>query len=249
MTLSSPEVPVPDVRVWQPAEITSSVGRPGPAATTAAPRPAPSVAAAAVFEVSPTAGIPDAVLNPARLAAQSAGYVAGWNRGREAGQLAVEAETALIRAAEENQARATRDRIALAISALHDAAESLERRPGPNGAEVEELILAGAFQLAEALVGASLADDRIRGRAALARALAAAPRGASVVVRLNPDDLAVLEAAGLAVADSVTIVADATLAPGDAFATSGSTRIDARIQAGLERARRVLLRGGTDGPA
>ena len=165
MTLSSPELPAADVQVWQPAEIAAFPARSAPAGP--ASGPAPTVASASVFEVSPTAGIPDAVLNPARLAAQSAGYVAGWNRGREAGQLAVEAETALIRAAEEDQARATRERIALAVSALHAAAESLERRSGPTGEQVEELILASAFQLAEALVGASLADDRIRGRAAL----------------------------------------------------------------------------------
>jgi flagellar assembly protein FliH len=241
MTLSSPELPAPAVQAWEPTEIAAVPAAP-PTAAAPAGTPVVSVAsAAAVFEVSPTAGIPDAVLNPARLAAQSAGYVAGWNRGREAGQLAVEAETALIRAAEEDQARATRARIALAVSALHAATESLDRRSGTTGAEVEELILASAFRLAEAIVGASLADDRIRGRAALARAMAAAPHDAPVVVRLNPDDIAVLETAGLVSEESVTLIADATLAPGDALATSGSARIDARIEAGLERARRVLL--------
>src|SRR6202012_5780365 len=102
--------PAPAVRAGARAA-TPAVPAAPPASAAPAGTPVVSVAsAAALFEVSPTAGIPDAVLNPARLAAQSAGYVAGWNRGREAGELAVEAETALIRAAEDDQARATRAR-------------------------------------------------------------------------------------------------------------------------------------------
>jgi flagellar assembly protein FliH len=233
MTLSSPERSA-DVRVWEPADIAGGPALPAAGATPSAP------SAAGLFEVSPTAGIPDAVLNPARLAAQSAGYVAGWNRGREAGQLAVEAEAALIRAAEQEQARAVRAQIAQAIDALHDAARAFEHRTGPSPEAVEDLILTTAFQLAEAIVGVNLADDRLRGRAALHRALAAAPSDVAVTVRLNPQDLASLEAAGLDVDAAVTVVADPSLAPGDAVAATASTRIDARIATALERARRVL---------
>jgi len=236
MTLSSPERPVEGFQVWEPAEVR---GR-SAADRSEQNRPAPAPTASALFEVSPTAGIPDAVLNPARLAAQSAGYVAGWHRGREAGQLAVEAEAELIRAADQQQAEALRARIAQAITALHDAAQNFDRRNGPSAEEVEDLILSAAFQLAESIVGASLADDQLRGRAALQRALAAAPQDVPVTVRLNPEDLAVLEAAGLRLDESVSLVADPTLAPGDAHATTAGTRIDARISAALERSRAVL---------
>jgi len=100
------------------------------------------------------------------------------------------------------------------------------------------------------VVGAGLADDELRGRAALRRALALAPRDLPVVVRLNPADLAALGEAAETVDSSVTLVADPTLAPGDAWATSAATRIDARIRAGLERVRKHLVRhevrqGGT----
>ena len=133
-----------------------------------------------------------------------------------------------------------RRQIAQAITALHDAAQDLDRRNGPSPEETEELILSAAFELAEAIVGVSLADDQLRGRAALQRALAAAPKDVPVTVRLSPTDLAVLEAAGLCPDESVTVVADPTLAPGDAHATTAGTRIDARISAALERARGVL---------
>jgi flagellar assembly protein FliH len=235
MTLSSPEYRTDQPQVWEPAEFTA--GAPAPRI-----EPAPDGRPASLFEVSPNAGIPDAVLAPARLAAESAGYVAGWNSGREAGQLALEAEAALLREAAEQEARAARAELDRAIQALRDAARALEQRTVPSADEVEELILATAFQVAEAIVGASLTDDELRGRAALRRALALAPRDLPVVVRLNPIDLAVLGDAAQTVDASVTLVADPTLAPGDAWATSAATRIDARIGAGIERVRKHLVR-------
>jgi len=238
MTLSSPEHRTDQPHAWEPAEFTA--GKPAPrTAVPAAGGPA------TLFEVSPNAGIPDAVLAPARLAAESAGYVAGWNSGREAGQLAVEAEAALVRASAQQEARAARAELGRALQALRDAALSLEQRSVPSADEVEELILATAFQVAEAIVGASLADDELRGRAALRRALALAPRELPVVVRLNPADLAALGEGADSVDAAVTLVADPALAPGDAWATSAATRIDARIHAGLERVRKHLLRQGT----
>jgi flagellar assembly protein FliH len=235
MTLSSPEHRTDGLQAWEPADF--GIGAPVSAAA-----PSPAEAPATLFEVSPNAGIPDAVLAPARLAAESAGYVAGWNSGRDAGLLAVEAEAALQREAAAHEARLARAEFERAIQAVRDAAQSLEQRAVPSADEVEELILATAFQVAEAVVGASLADDHLRGRAALRRALALAPVDVPVVVRLNPADLAALGDAAQGVDASVTLVADATLAPGDAWATSAATRIDARIKAGLDRVRKHLLR-------
>ncbi len=239
MTLSSPEARPEDLQVWQPHDLTASSARPylaPPQTSTAA------AAAADLFEVSPTAGIPDAVLNPARLAAQSAGYVAGWKSGHDAGQLAVEAEAALAREVADQQSQAVRGEIGRAITALYDAAAAFDRRTAPSTEQVEQLILDTAFRIAEAVVGVSLADDELRGRAALHRALAAAPQNTPVTVRMNPHDLAVLAAAGIEHDKCVDLVPDRTLAPGDALAISAATRIDARIGAALDRVRRQLLR-------
>jgi flagellar assembly protein FliH len=87
-----------------------------------------------------------------------------------------------------------------------------------------------------------LRDGATRGSVALMRALALAPVGAPAIVSLNPRDRDLLgeSAAELTAGRDVQIVADASLAPGDATVTSGAISIDARIGAGLDRAREVL---------
>lgn len=217
------------VREWQPAELADLP----PAASTA---PVPN--RLALFEVSTAAGIPRTLLDPARRAAESAGYAAGWAHGIQAARLAgsAEARAAQARAAEE--AQAARGRAEQAIAALTAAADDFARRSAPALAEVEDLILSAAYTIAEAVVGATVRDDPARGTAAVSRALAALPPGPGpVTVRLHPADLAALD---VAVPDDVTLVPDGTLAPGDATATSAATAVDARIASALGRVREAL---------
>jgi flagellar assembly protein FliH len=63
-----------------------------------------------------------------------------------------------------------------------------------------------------------------------------------LTVRLHPDDHAVVADHAIVRNDArqITLVPDATLAPGDAVATSGATEIDARIRAGLHRIKDAL---------
>jgi flagellar assembly protein FliH len=58
---------------------------------------------------------------------------------------------------------------------------------------------------------------------------------------MHPDDLALV--ADVAAPDSVELVADPTLARGDAIAELRSGLIDARLTAAVERARAALLGG------
>ena len=73
----------------------------------------------------------------------------------------------------------------------------------------------------------------------LAHALSLVPEREDVQIRLHPADHAALVAdaavATQAATRSVTLIADASLQPGDAVARCGATEIDARITAGIAR--------------
>lgn len=202
-------------------------------------------AAAPVFELGATGGVPEELLAPARAAAQAAGYAAGWAHGARAARLVSDAEAHV---AATNRERAEERRSAdvrCAIAAIDSAATALEQRSAPSAHQIEDLIVSSALSIAEALIGVTLRDDTVRGHAALKRALALAPVGEDVVVALNPDDLAVVD--GNTPDDlsrNITLVADASLAAGDATATCGATVIDARLSTGLDRVRAVLVSGG-----
>jgi flagellar assembly protein FliH len=64
-----------------------------------------------------------------------------------------------------------------------------------------------------------------------------------VTVRLHPEELATLAIPGSTVeidGRTVTLVPDASVAPGDAMAESDATQVDARLGAALDRAGKAL---------
>lgn len=209
------------------------------------------------FALAGGATIPPEVLASATAAARATGYAEGWAKGIDEART-----TTAIRFAAEEQALAERAADAQrAIDAVHHAATELQHRRLATAVDVQEQIVAAAWEIATALVGDVLADDERRGRSALTRALALSPSDEDVLVSVSPEDFAVL----LATEDStppdtdpamtpptrdairqqrglrtVTIVPDAALAPGDATATSGATTIDARLTSAVERVKAVL---------
>ncbi|WP_375492583.1 FliH/SctL family protein [uncultured Jatrophihabitans sp.] len=217
---------------WEPADLAGA-GHAGAVRTTAEP-----AQAAPCFELSTSAGVPDAVLGRAREAAEQAGYVAGWNHGQRAvlreAQYQAQAEQARARSMTET---ALRD-LAASQDVLVAAAQRVRAQQVTLAADVEALIVDAALRIAEALVGVSLADDAQRGRAAVTRALALAPEG-DAVVALHPADLALLPPE-LPRDRAVRFVPDPTLAPGDAVARCGGSTLDARIGAGLDRVRTLV---------
>ena len=117
--------------------------------------------------------------------------------------------------------------------------------------ELSDQILAAAVQLAEALLGRELRDPEVAAPAALARVLRLAPPHEPVTVWLHPADHQTLTApAGAALIGSVegatgrglSFEVDPELQPGDARARCGSTTIDARLSAGVDRLREYLSR-------
>ena len=177
-------------------------------------------------------------LDPARLeAAVDEGRAAGFDAGFRAGHLAG------LEAARAEAERATADhraRLAGVLSAADAAvAEAL--------ADVGEAMDAGAratvdaaFAIAEAIVGRELATATDPGRDAVARALALAPEGVEVSLRLHPQDAAALVDDELLDGRAITLVADPAVRPGDCVGAAGWTAIDARIEAALDRVRSVL---------
>jgi flagellar assembly protein FliH len=214
------------VSSWQPEELTAS---------------RPPSAVPPVFEVgAASAGLPEDLVAAARAAARAEGWSVGWADGMRAAADRAAAEAGRRRIADERQRAEARAGLERALAAVDSAAADLEQRALPGAAELEKLLLDAAFTIAEALVGHALRDDATRAPAALARVLALAPAGEPVTVRLSPADHALLTAADHLSGREVSLVADPTLEPGDAIATSGATEIDARIRAGVQRVRGVL---------
>ena len=204
-------------------------------------------ATAARFSVDLRTGLPtdSESLERARQQARTAGYAEGWAQGqREAAQVAEQAAVR-ARAAEQayDQRRATA--LAQAVNALGRAVTELENQLMPTFGELQEVLLAHAFELAEAIVGRTLDDPQGRGADALRRAMAAAPEAGHLVVSLHPDDFHTL------VGDTgetdfeyegrrVSLRPDGALRPGDAVAETGMATVDATIAAAVARAREAL---------
>lgn len=193
--------------------------------------------------------------------ARARGYATGFADGRRA---AAEEQAAWLAAAEE--ARAAQEeqlaaRIAVLAQALRAAAVELREATVPVLAEVEDVLVEAAFELASAVVGDALSDRVAAARAAVARALSGETAGEVAVVRLNPDDLALLVEAeaeaqaqeqadpegnartGSALATGIPaprLVPDPSIAPGDAVGELPAGWLDARISTALARAGEAL---------
>jgi len=204
-------------------------------------------ATAARFGVDLRRGVPadSAPIERAKQEARTTGYAEGWAQGRRVA--AAEAEVAAERARAVEQAHDQRRASALAsaINALGRAVTNLETQLMPTLHELQDAVLAHAFELAEAIVGRAMDDPEGRAAAALRRAMNAAPDQGDVVVSLHPDDFRNL--VGTATdADynyegrPVHLRPEPALRPGDAVAETGTTTVDASIAAAVARARAAL---------
>lgn len=189
---------------------------------------------------SAAAVVDDALVSDAREAGFREGFDAGYTAGHSEGLQAA--------AFEAQHAEAERAaRLQPALQALEAAVAQFDTEQGRAFADVEDALAAAAFALLHALLGRELALATNPGHDAVARALALAPERLPVRIHLHPQDAATItDAAQLAPGRDVTVVPDASLAPGDARVEVGSSRVDAILADAIARVGVAL---GLDGAA
>lgn len=165
------------------------------------------------------------------------GYEDGYTRGLADAQAQVERSR---RDDEQRVARAT-SLLALATAEL---VETRERLRVQFEARLPEFVVA----LVAEIVGHEISACNNPGRDALARALRMCDEAAVARVRMNPGDLEVLgEVSDVAGTRQITFVADDTVRSGGVLVEMGSTTLDGRIDAALERVRAILTGAGRTG--
>ncbi|MEU4618629.1 FliH/SctL family protein [Actinoplanes sp. NPDC023801] len=189
--------------------------------------------------------VDEEVVARARQQARTTGYAEGWAQGKreaaEANEAAAVRATASAEAYEQRRAAA----LASAVNALGRAVTGLEDQLMPTFTELQEVVLASAWDLAEAIIGRSMREDPERGADALRRAMTAAPEHGDVTVSLHPEDYRNLVGEGSGQdfdfeGRRITLRPDPGLQPGDAVAETGTATVDATIAAAVERAREAL---------
>ncbi len=177
----------------------------------------------------------DAMDAQSRVQGHAAGYASGLRaaaREAEARVKELNAETAAML----NERNAQIDS---ALAALETAARTLHNRAIPTIDQVQDVLVSSAIELAEAVLGYELSDGPGSARAALARVFEHADPRTLLSVRMNPADIAELDAAGRQA--GTEIIADDAVARGDALGDFLDGYLDARIQTALARAKAVLL--------
>ncbi len=167
------------------------------------------------------------------------GYRDGWEQGfREARE---KAEQALIAEREAWRLDQT-TRLSSALDALATATEGFRLRQVFELPTLEDSVANAAIELATALLGRELELSGSPGRDAIARALALAPAGENVVLRLNASDVETLGCIDdLLLGRSFTVIADPSISTGDCLLDAKDCQVDARLITGIERVRQTML--------
>jgi flagellar assembly protein FliH len=181
------------------------------------------------------------VTDDVREAAHAAGFAAGFAVGARKAAAVAEVEAARVAVERAEEAATTGALLGRALDVLANAAAAASARTAPVLHDAEELLHAGALELARAVLGVELSDHEQSARAALARVLARPRTPETVTVHLSPRDLATLDTIGVDdLPDGVQLVADPALAPGDALAVHPDGYLDARIGTAVDRSRAAL---------
>ncbi|WP_431866778.1 FliH/SctL family protein [Microbacterium paraoxydans] len=175
--------------------------------------------------------------------ARRRGYAEGHAAGFRAGVADAEAARREAEAAQAERERIRAEDVSAAVAALHAAARSLTARETALESAATTQVLSHAIDLAELILAAELGDAGSSAAAAARRALSATDAAAVRRLRVHPEDLRILaEEAGEGISE-MALVADDTLARGDAVAELEHGLIDARVGTALARARRAVLEG------
>lgn len=175
----------------------------------------------------PTAAEVAAIELAARETGHAAGFEQGFREGSERGQREAEQET---------RTHAARE-LKIAVAALEGVARALADPLASAADDLEPELLSLVIALARRVIGAELETRGELILGVLKRALGHLPsRQAEVRVRVNPEDLAIVEAYTGERHPNVRWFADAELARGGCLIESGPSRIDASIETRLAQA-------------
>jgi flagellar assembly protein FliH len=185
------------------------------------------------------------VVDSARRSAVEQGHAEGFTAGYAAGLTAAAADAELerqrVHRIEQEAAQAREQAAAAALELLSAAAEAFRTRECLAVAEIEQVVTDLALQVARAVLDRELELSAAPGREAVARALRLADPSADCVVRLNPQDAALVgDLTDLAAARSVTVVADPAVELGGCVVDGAGRSIDAQIGSALARVAVVL---------
>jgi flagellar assembly protein FliH len=165
------------------------------------------------------------------------GYAEGVARAAEEAQVAAETDR------ERTDLLEQRMQVLVQNSAdvLQRAATELAGRQATNLADVEELLLDAAYDLATVLVGRELQIMSEPVRDAVRRALTMVPDDGSVTIYVHPVDLENLAPIeDFAPGRMIRAAADPNIEPGSCTVNVGATHVDASLSAALMRVREVL---------
>jgi flagellar assembly protein FliH len=171
-------------------------------------------------------------LNPAEAAEQARllAFEKGYNDGLEQARRDVELATE-----EANKA------VRRSLAALAQAADGFDERQALAIADVEDAIVAAAFEIARAVVQHELNAMTEPGAEAIARAMQLAPTRGELYVRMNPQDVETLNTTNFSsTTREVHIVPDQTIELGGCIVDAGETQIDARFSAVFANVRTAL---------
>ncbi|WPL19740.1 flagellar assembly protein H [Thiorhodovibrio winogradskyi] len=175
----------------------------------------------------PTAAEVAAIEEAAREAGYAAGFDQGMREGSERGQREAEQET---------QARAARE-LKAKVAALESIARELADPLSSAADEIEPELLTLVTTLAQRVIMAELDSRGELVQGVLHQALAQLPaRKAQVRVRVNPEDLAVVEAYAEDQGENIRWLADAEVTRGGCLVESGPSRIDASVETRIAQA-------------
>jgi flagellar assembly protein FliH len=162
----------------------------------------------------------------------------GYEDGFADGQARAEVEASRVRDLEARRFEAALTALGQAVGRAQE--EDLQRR-GELQATASQLV----FALLEELLGREIALAVNPGRDAITRALSLDQGTEPATVRLNPKDLATLgDVKDIDVGRELSVVADASVEPGDALIEIGRVVLDGQLRTALERVRKILVPSG-----
>ena len=177
------------------------------------------------------------LVEEAQAAARAQGYARGWAEGRRAAEEQAAEQRAAVRAQQHRAEELRADEHRAAVAGLAAAAARLDEAVAGVCGQVEGQALELAAQLVEVVVGHELDAATDPGLDAVRRALALTRGEALLRVRVRPEDHTPELAA---LAGTATVVADPTLARGDAVLETADGVIDARVSSAVARVQELL---------